>query len=270
MASHLSSLGFLVESVEDFVALAERLLDQTQSFQTRRGAYRLWSGQAGEQLWLQLDRSGALIGINPHFAGKASMTVGITNRVARPEDTELDAAFHGWADPSEDSIEDGAYPFVFDSPDAGTSSGFTVPAIARVQLAAFAHEVTAFESEAAYHHAQPKENLRFASRSFIPAGLFSPDGGGRPEVPEAIAIFTGHVLETTVYQNTLTGLLFYWALVETYGGQFDVVIDPDLLAEPPQSGGILSGTFWLSGRITAAPRSRTGWLGRLFNMNRRN
>jgi hypothetical protein len=49
--------------------------------------------------------------------------------------------------------------------------------------------------------------------------------------------------------NTLTGHAFYWALVDTYGGAYDVVIDPSLLPGVPAVGGVISGSFWLSGRI---------------------
>jgi hypothetical protein len=51
--------------------------------------------------------------------------------------------------------------------------------------------------------------------------------------------------------NVLTGRAFYWALVETLGGAYDVVIDSRGLSGVPAVGGVLSGSFWLSGRIIA-------------------
>jgi hypothetical protein len=51
--------------------------------------------------------------------------------------------------------------------------------------------------------------------------------------------------------NVLTGRAFYWALVETLGGAYDVVIDSNLLPGVPAAGGLISGSFWLSGRIIA-------------------
>jgi hypothetical protein len=30
-------------------------------------------------------------------------------------------------------------------------------------------------------------------------------------------------------------------------------------------GGVLSGTFWLSGRLLSYPRRKQGWLGKLFS-----
>lgn len=102
--------------------------------------------------------------------------------------------------------------------------------------------------------------MKYASQSFIPSGLF----GTSKEAPKAEATFTGKVLETALRTNSQTGNRFHWALVETYGGRFDVVIDPDLLAEAPVAGGILSGHFWLSGRLLSYAKKEGSWIGRLF------
>jgi hypothetical protein len=67
--------------------------------------------------------------------------------------------------------------------------------------------------------------------------------------PESTAIFTGHVLEVQTRTNELTGKGYYWAFVETLCATFDVLIDPELLDHAPKAGNVLSGTFWLSGRI---------------------
>ena len=70
--------------------------------------------------------------------------------------------------------------------------------------------------------------------------------------PRAEAVFSGHVLESGRRTNRLTGADFIWCLVETLGGVYDVVIDPELLPDVPRVGGVLQGSFWLSGRIAPA------------------
>jgi hypothetical protein len=134
---------------------------------------------------------------------------------------------------------DGCYPFVFDSPDYRLSP-VKPPTIVEVQLAAFAHELTLFESEAAYDANTDKPKL--AVESFIPSGLFQP-GGEKTEPPEAYGIFTGRILETERRVNPLTKLPFHWALVKTLGGQVDVVVDPQLITSRMVKGGVLSGSF---------------------------
>ena len=44
-----------------------------------------------------------------------------------------------------------------------------------LQIAAFAHEITAFETVAAYEASQTGD-LKYTSQSFIPSGLFTPAG----------------------------------------------------------------------------------------------
>ena len=59
--------------------------------------------------------------------------------------------------------------------------------------------------------------------------------------PQARAIFTGHVLAADEMINVLTGRAFYWALVETLGGAYNVVINKNLLPGVPAAGSVISG-----------------------------
>ena len=69
--------------------------------------------------------------------------------------------------------------------------------------------------------------MSFGSRAFIPSGLISPSG--EPvSPPEPHALLSGHVLESALQENTISGKPFCWALVDTLGGTYDVVIDPAL------------------------------------------
>jgi hypothetical protein len=254
MPSHFSTIGFSLDSQEDLVDLAQQISGQAQALPVKRGQYLRWTGAGGEELWLQIDESGDLIGMNPHFNGKASMQVRLDARVHRDSDTALDGAFEGWAMPDADPAGQGAYPFVFDSPDSATYGDLSLPGMAEVQVAAFAHEAWFHESPAAYAESQAAEKFKFASQSFIPSGSFAPDGT-KTDPPEAMAIFAGHVKEASTRKNSITGASFYWALVDSLGGLHDVVIDRSLLSAEPTPGGVLFGQFWLSGRIISAPRA---------------
>jgi hypothetical protein len=202
-------------------------------------------------MWLQVNANNELIGMNPHYAGRSAVRVGLTARLPSAGPSELDGSFHGWADPHADDAPDaGCYPFVFDAPDYRLHEELSLPAQKQVQIAAFAREITAFETVAAYEASQTGD-LKYASQSFIPSGLFTPAGDSTVP-PQAQAIFAGHVLAADKKINVLTDREFYWALVETYGGAYDVVIDSNLLAGVPAVGGVISGSFWLSGRIGKA------------------
>jgi hypothetical protein len=250
MASHFSTIGLPVGSGQDMNRLAGRVGSLAERLAAPGGVYYRWFDPSGAEIWLQVDANDELVGVNPHYVGRSAVRVGLTARLAAVGPSELDGSFHGWADPgADDAVDIGCYPFVFDAPDYRLHDALSLPARREVQVAAFAHEIAAFETVAGYDASQTG-GLSYASQSFIPSGLFTPDGVAAAP-PRARAIFTGHVLAADRKINVLTGCAFYWALVETYGGTYDVVIDPALLAGVPAVGGVISGSFWLSGRIIA-------------------
>ncbi len=253
MPSHFSTIGFPLNSEADFLALANRLAEKSEMIDVPDGRYLRWSSQTGAEIWLQLDSNDDLIGMVPHFAGPSRVRVGLTAQVTRPDDTALDGAFHGWAHPSDDDPEVGDYPFVFDTPDFRRHTSVPIPSIVTAQIAAFAHEISIFESIDAYD-ASGSGEPQLASQSFIPSGLFKP-GGEATEPPEAYGILTGHIVQAAEKRNELSGEPFYWALVDSLGGTFDVVIDPELMDQALKIGGVLSGSFWLSGCLMADAKS---------------
>ncbi len=66
-----------------------------------------------------------------------------------------------------------------------------------------------------------------------------------------IAIFAGVIKEFELKKNALSGNNFYWFLVDTLGGETDVVADIKLVPIEPQIGGVVSGQFWLSGKLNS-------------------
>lgn len=264
MPSQFSAIGFRVSSGDDLAALATRAAERADTIDAGAGQYLKWASPGGEQLWMQLTRKGDAMGMNPHFEGASAIRVAIEARITRDAHTPLDGTFLAWANPPEGQTSGGDYPFVFDCPDAGTHATLALPAIVTAQIAAFAQQLTVFESRQAYDAAQAAQGLSFPSRSFIPSGLFSPQGN--PILPpESHALIAGHVVDARERHNALTGAPFYWALLDTVGGTYDVVIDPTLLSAPVQPGQILSGWFWLSGRMRTSPTTAgtRSWFSRL-------
>ena len=203
------------------------------------------------------------MGMNPNFAGESAVRVAVEARVARGTHTPLNGTFLAWANPTPGADAAGDYPFVFDCPDAAALGELELPAVVDAQIAAFAQQVSVFQAEALYAASQAAQGMAFESRSFIPSGLISPDG--HPvEPPDPHALLAGAIVEAEERRNTLTRRPFWWALVETVGGAFDVVIDPELLPDAPRAGNVLSGWFWLSGRVRSSAKGTPEWFGRLM------
>jgi hypothetical protein len=262
LPSQFSAIGFSVSSGEDLAALATRVAGRADTINARAGQYLKWAPPSGEQLWLQVKYNGDAMGMNPHFAGKSSVYVGVEARVTRDVHTPLDGTFLAWANPPAGALAGGDYPFAFDCPDAATHETLTLPAALNAQIAAFAQQITVYASPQDYDAAQAAQGLPFGSRSFIPSGLISPSG--EPVTPpESHALIAGEVIEAAERRNAVTGQPFWWALIDTVGGTFDVVIDPSLLAAPVEAGNVVAGWFWLSGRLQTGAERPRGWLKKL-------
>lgn len=247
MASHLSSIGFSVASEEAFVALAEKLAEDATFHRAPGGGYLLWRDDAGVEVWLPIDEENQIVGFAPHLSGTSRLQVGLTARPRNADDEPLDGRFVAWVNPPGEDPEEGAYPLVFECPDFACHSALALPATAEVQIVAFAGEVEAFPTLEAYE-SREGEGPQLAAQAFIPAGMFTEDFE-QSTTPEAIAVLSGHVRESETRRNGHSGKRFHYALVESLEATFDVVVDPELLPEPPAVGGVLAGTFWLSGRL---------------------
>jgi hypothetical protein len=229
MASHFSTIGLPVASAEDMNALANRVGSLAEPLSVPGGVYFRRSDSSSAEIWLQVNANNEVIGMNTHYAGQSAVRVGLTARLPSAGPSELDGSFH--------APDTGCYPLVFDAPDYRLHEELPLPTQKEVQIAAFAQEVAAFETVAAYE-ANLTGDLKLASQSFIPTGLFTPAGDSHVP-PQARAIFAGHVLAADKKINVLTGRAFYWALVHAYGGAYDVVIDSNLLPGVPEVGGVI-------------------------------
>lgn len=249
--SNLSDIGFPTPDEQAVNEMIMHVLELAKPIQVERGFYLKYSDVSGAEIYLQGNFDQELIGFNPHFAGKSRRKVGITQKLER-DSSELDGGFHAWANPSESDEEtSGEYPFVFDTPDFRIVEIENFPALKDIQLTAFAsNDFQMFADEKLYFDSQDSE-LKHAAKSFVPVGLFSFDESENIDlnVVRPIGKFAGEIKEFELRTNQLSGEKFYWLLVETLGGEVDVVVDPKFVPEEPKIGGIISGQFWLSGKI---------------------
>jgi hypothetical protein len=250
--SNLSDIGFPTRSEQDINEMISHVLEHTETIRCPHGFYLKFSDVSGAEIWLQGNLEQELIGFNPHFAGKSRRTVGLTRAIKR-ESSELDGGFYAWANPKDEADEtSGDYPFVFDVPDFLLNRISQFPKICEIQLTAFAsNDFKIFADEAEYTTSQESE-LKYASKSFVPNGLFEFDAEDSSiDLSEVrpIGTISGEIKEYELKTNTLSGEKFYWFLIDTCGGETDVVADIKLIPDEPQIGGIVSGQFWLSGKI---------------------
>lgn len=247
--SNLSDIGFPVSGDEQIYEMIQSVLPLVKIVPCPQGIYYVFTDESGAEMYLQANQSQELIGFNPHFAGKSRRAVGLTKAIER-DSSELDGGFHAWANPTDkdDPETTGEYPFVFDVPDFRASGQIDFPQTLEIQLTAFAsNDFQIYESEQNYYDSQESE-IKFAAQSFVPGGLFAPEGEEDFQ-PRPVGMLAGEIKEFELKTNQITKAKFYWFLVETLGGEVDVVADPKLITIEPNTGGIVNGQFWLSGRL---------------------
>jgi hypothetical protein len=246
MMSDLSNIGFNIDTEDEFATLIEKSFETASQIEVPWGFYIHFIDSSGAELWTQLNLDGEFIGFHPHFHGMSRRVVAITREI-EGEDSELDGMFHAWANPTElTEPESGDYPFVFNVPDMKVLDEMDYPQNVEIQLTAFASDLEFYPNEDDYYGSQDEE-LQFAIESFMPIGLFDEDENG--EAPKPFAVFSGVVQQSEVRTNEMTGEEFYWMLVDTLGGEVDVVASTDLCESLPNPLSIIQGQFWLSGRI---------------------
>lgn len=249
--SNLSDIGFPTPDEQAVNEMIMHVLELAKPVKSSHGFYLVYTDASGAEIYLQGNFNQELVGFNPHFAGTSRRQVGLTQTIER-DSSELDGGFHAWANPSDENVEiSGEYPFVFDVPDFRTVENLGFPRTVEIQLTAFgSNDFKIFETEEDYQATQESE-LKYASKMFVPSGLFDFESKNWDEnnPPRPVGIFAGEIKDFELKTNALSGEKFYRFLVETLGGDVDVVVDPKYVSREPQIGGIVSGTFWLSGRI---------------------
>jgi len=160
-----------------------------------------------------------------------------------PADPEspLEGAIHGWAD---GLPETGCYPFSFDSPNFDCLADLERPTLRNVQIAAFADQIAAYRNDKEFR--DETAELKIASESFIPLGQFAFNSHANPS---STAAFSGHILDQRTLVNTVHNRKFWSLRIRTYGGIMDIVADPEILVGKPVDGGVVHGSFWLSGML---------------------
>jgi len=249
MPNHFDCLGFDVKNEDDYKILIRAVARKSEPLYTRAGGYLPWRSSNGIELWAQFDNDDRLVGLTPHFSGKTTQIVALSEKYFDLR-YPLYGKFEAWINPEIDKTEDspyasGDYPIIFESPAYDWFQNLTLPVIARVQLAAFAHNLEIFDTDENY---RPVDYgvAQLAKEFFIPVGSFTEKKG---EEPEAVAYFGGTVVSSRTLKNMITNKQFTLATVQTYCTDIDLVIAQELVPNPLTPGQIIRGTFWISGMI---------------------
>ncbi len=249
MPSHFSCIGFPVKDMTAYWTLARQAAKEGASLRAPDGtALARWSVGGGPEIWSQIDQDGEVIGATPFFTTGIAYRVAVTGTGEAPGEP-MDGWIDGWMEPAEDDEPySGVFPLRVDLIDYAVARTQLVafPVLHRVEIIALAHEVDLYANDAEYA-TSPGDVYRLPIQSFVSATHFSIDAP--PEVEESTAMASGYVREVQLLTNAATEAPFWWIQLATQGVTLHAFVDRETLSSEPRVGQVLSGSFWLLGRL---------------------
>jgi len=247
VTDHFAALGIGSSSVEERQQQVRSILKESKPHSQRADSMTLrWHDPSGAELWIYVDGSGTMKSVQPHFAGGPRIQLELQAILERPEVSPYDGGFLGLTQigGSNPSLG-GGFPMVFDAPDFPDVKGAFLTAKHDVELAGFAVEFNVYSAEEAFREAQP-DLKPLDVPAFLPAGMIAQVEGDQPT---AHALMVGRALESERVTNQLTGQDFIRIRMETPAGPMDLIVDPGLVEDLPETGHIIQAGAWLSGRL---------------------
>ncbi|HET7602450.1 MAG TPA: hypothetical protein VFK36_05490 [Gemmatimonadales bacterium] len=251
MGSHLGAIGLpvdqdgLISAVHEMMTKAA-LVGASPDGDTRVYAYQDPSGSRSTMTTVK----GAVTCYTPSFQPGTRVNV----RIGHFADSDCTFERPLMVEVVEGGYE--VYPMAISIEDLAVSeASYEAGAERDMEVAALAESLTVFADEAAYR----ATGTPMAVRSLIPSGMFLPPGMESGDwQPTPRILMSGEVLDSKVLRHGLTGNEFGMMLVGSHGGDYTVLVDPNDMgtaASPERTplpiGSIVSGTFWLSGRLVS-------------------
>jgi hypothetical protein len=247
--THFNAVGFPVSSQIEFERLLKMAFESGKAVPILNGKYVVWEVGEGVQLWVKV-KNRVVLGCSPHYQGEGTLRVEVQGFYSRPEDVAVtDGALLGTALPVD--AASGPFPLVVDVPGFESAASRVIPPqTVTVQVTGFAREMNCFPDSAAFAEWQSTQNRKDVTEteSFRFPGLTAapPANGLAP----AEASITARVLKARMRINPITQQNFIALVVATPGGgTIDVAANPQAASGELLAGGIIQGTFWLSGRV---------------------
>jgi len=254
MANNFTSLGIYLKNPKELIKFLSKASKYGERINCDGGFFDKWMSKTGAELWTHFNEEGKFRGFSLFYNGESGFPVRITEKIDKETYNDFEALLYAWVNPDKDDPSSGDYPLAFDCVNFPLVKKLEFPCIKNIKLSAFARELTVYLSEDDYYSKQKGEQ-RFASKSFVPSGALPPglDAGKQHEIfPEAV--FTGIIIDYKKHKNELSGKNFYWIKTETLGGiVIDVAADIHLIKNKLNKNGVISGGFYLSGKIEIPP-----------------
>jgi hypothetical protein len=181
--------------------------------------------------------------ILPSFKGSTRQGVRNVQLMMPNKNCEACASLYLWV--SKDGEE---YPLIVALPNYFEIQNNDFSVINEVGTTLFPREFRYWKSEADFKSDTKNPMSKFAVKSFIPSGTFSPKDDPN-FVLKAECICNGIIKSIEKKTNSTTNKKFYHFVVDTYAAEYDVVIHESFFDMEPEVNWIIGGVFWVCGKI---------------------
>jgi hypothetical protein len=233
--SNLSDIGFPVAGEQDVNEILMSALKRVSELHCPPfGSYYRHADPSGAELFIQGNADQELVGFNPAFGNGCEARLLLLRSIER-DTSVLDGGFV--CRPAS-----GGPVIVFDAPDFRRYKGLSFPLEKDAELTAFA------SADFAVKRAQGGlENGAVTGIEPLSKVAAETDTTGIP--PQAHVNISASVKGAEIRSNELTGAAF--AVISADAGPFPIriVADPKLFDGLPGVGDLVTGSFWLSGKL---------------------
>ncbi len=256
--NHFSAIGLHTQNQDELIHYVNRCIEliqadneHCQSYDGQNVDYHVYTDPSGAQLWIITDPNGGILTVEPGLAAQSTQPVGIQGSLAREDGTgDIHVWINGQQFDENGACTEGDYPLLFSMPDFQTLPANTPAQTLSARLYAIAEEAECFASPEAYEawqERQPEDQIQYAANSIIPIGLFT--NGDSDSEPQPTAFFNGTVTAAETRTNQLSGQQYYWCRLATYCIEIEALFPLEMFEQAPSVGNLISGTYWLGGRI---------------------
>jgi len=233
--SHLESLGFKIDSAEEFEALVSTIFEQGEEIVIDGGKYICYRDPSGATIYAQIEGE-EFIGFMPFYDAKITREIHIESKLINDSLTALDSRYLA-------KSQGHTYPFIFDVVNAkerelNISSSETLPFVA------FPTEIAYFATAYEFLQEMPELSMTY----FVPVGLMTPDGEAN-ENPEPYAMFISQIKSVELKTNSYSNQQFYVLEVSALEGDLTVVTSAKALKSEPKVGGFINGVYWMGAKV---------------------
>ena len=233
--SHLDSIGFNINSSEEFEALMHKVFEEGVEYKVDEGTYVVYTNESGAQIYAQLDNEGNFLGFMPFYDADLTKEVKLESFVENEDLSPLDMRYN-----ARSQLE--TYPFVFDTVNGKTKR----LEVKNQELAfvAFPTEIAYFETAETFISAMPELSATY----FIPVGLMTPEGTPA-DSPEPYAMFIAEINSVKIKTNEYSNKSFYVLEVSALEGDLTIVTSIESLKSEPKVGNFVNGVYWMGAKV---------------------